>query len=158
MEQKIDEQFSCIICLQIAKNAFETSCCHQICCEECKKSLPKPVVCPACRNENVNFLVSHIIRRVIESFTCIKSDPETKPQKKARDFSLTKNKDGAEIFTSMDYYHQKKKMIYCGRNVGYDGYNNPCGHCDGRCGPPLLDVNALHVLNYRVNLTLNLID
>ena len=135
MESKIEVQFSCIICLETAKNALETSCCHQICCQECKLHLPKPYICPACRAPNVDFIISHCLRRIIENLTGVKSDAIVVKQEKNGDFSLTKNKDGANIFTSIDDAHLMKKMIYCGRNVGQKGYFNPCGTCDGRCGP-----------------------
>ena len=139
MEQKVDEQFLCIICLQIAKGAFETSCCHQICCQICKSQLQKVIaVCPACRTPCVKFMISHCLRRIIENLTGIKSEPEEslpKVEKPVGGSNLTLNKDGVPIFSSLDNIHLQKILIYCGRNVGQSGYNNPCGECDGRCGP-----------------------
>ena len=47
-----------------------------------------------------------------------------------------RNLDGVATHLSSDSYHQGGKQVhYCGRNVGQSGYYNPCGMCDGRCGP-----------------------
>ena len=136
MEKSLNDQFSCIICIEIAKNAFETSCCHQIFCEECKNKLKPNSSCPFCRAPSVQFLVSHLLRRLIENLTGVKSDPIVpKSTEKIPGLNLRKNKDGALIFTSLDTSHSKKILIYCGRNVGEEGYKNYCGDCDGRCGP-----------------------
>eukprot|EP00808_Paulinella_micropora_P014537 g75808.t1 len=49
--------------------------------------------------------------------------------------STTKNRDGADTHLSLDSYHTQRQRHYCGRHVGQSGYANPCGRCDGRCGP-----------------------
>ncbi len=36
---------------------------------------------------------------------------------------------------SLDSYHTQKLRVYCGTTCGQSGYSNPCGGCDGRCGP-----------------------
>lgn len=144
MERKVNDQFLCVICLDIAKGAYETSCCHQICCQECKVKFPKRDPCPMCRSPNFEFLISHLLRRIIENLTGIKSSsdkPETNLpgiklfSDKPEEINLNHNKDGVPIFTSYDNAHQQKIMIYCGRIIGQSGYKNPCGSCDGRCGP-----------------------
>jgi len=45
------------------------------------------------------------------------------------------NSDGAPVHQSMDTSHTQSMQYYCGREVGQTGYQNPCGSCDGRCGP-----------------------
>ena len=136
METSVNDQFLCIICLEIAKNAHETSCCHQIICEVCKNGLNSDSPCPVCRTLNVKFLVSHLLRRLIENLTGVKSDPIVpKLPEKIEGLNLRKNKDGAYIFTSLDRSHKLKILIYCGRNVGINGYKDYCGECDGECGP-----------------------
>ena len=37
--------------------------------------------------------------------------------------------------TSLDSSHTHRRLHYCGRKVGQDGYQAPCGACDGTCGP-----------------------
>jgi len=45
------------------------------------------------------------------------------------------NSDGVKAFFSMDPYHYHGVRTYCGNRVGLVGYNKPCIHCDGTCGP-----------------------
>ena len=59
----MEDEFSCSICLEIADNAVETSCCHHIFCEQClSRMLGKE--CPQCRGI-FKVIISHIARRVI---------------------------------------------------------------------------------------------
>jgi thiol-disulfide isomerase/thioredoxin len=47
-----------------------------------------------------------------------------------------RNLHGVITHMSSDTAHSGgKKMHYCGRAVGQSGYHDPCGDCDGRCGP-----------------------
>jgi hypothetical protein len=45
------------------------------------------------------------------------------------------NSDGVLVHFNYDGYHYRGVRSYCGRRVGQDGYHQPCGSCDGRCGP-----------------------
>jgi len=45
------------------------------------------------------------------------------------------NDQGALVHPSFDSAHSRQTVFYCGRRVGNVGYHNPCGTCDGRCGP-----------------------
>ena len=46
-----------------------------------------------------------------------------------------KNARGRPMQQSYDSVHQKRLVFYCGQIVGQKDYHNPCGRCDGRCGP-----------------------
>ena len=65
METHLLDSLTCPICFEIADNAVETSCCHQVYCHYCLSVVGnKP--CPQCRQQ-FNMLVSHISRRIIGS-------------------------------------------------------------------------------------------
>lgn len=49
--------------------------------------------------------------------------------------SLPKNSHGRTVLVSFDNAHMNRERWYCGARVGTGGYHNPCGSCDGRCGP-----------------------
>lgn len=59
----MEDEFNCSICLEIAENAVETSCCHHLFCEVCLNR-HKSDECPQCRR-HFKALVSHIPRRII---------------------------------------------------------------------------------------------
>lgn len=64
------DSMTCPICFEIANNAVETSCCHQVYCEYCL-SVVGNQPCPQCR-QPFTMQVSHISRRIIGSMpvTC----------------------------------------------------------------------------------------
>lgn len=65
MDSHLIDSMTCPICFEIAENAVETSCCHQVYCEYCLSIVGnKP--CPQCRQQ-FTMLVSHISRRIIGS-------------------------------------------------------------------------------------------
>jgi hypothetical protein len=45
------------------------------------------------------------------------------------------NSDGVRTFAHFDPVHAHAVVHFCGRNVGTRGYHDPCGGCDGQCGP-----------------------
>lgn len=49
--------------------------------------------------------------------------------------SKATNRDNARVSKSLDTYHSSSLRHYCGRLVENENYCNPCGLCDGRCGP-----------------------
>ena len=53
--------FTCAICLDVAQDAVETSCCHQLFCELCVKGIKD---CPLCR-KNLVTSINHVIRRMV---------------------------------------------------------------------------------------------
>ena len=55
-------EFQCGICLEIAKNAVEMRCCHQLFCERCISRVPQ---CPTCRTRPIQVLKSCVVRRLI---------------------------------------------------------------------------------------------
>jgi len=60
---EMEDAFICSICLEVANNAVETSCCHHVFCETClSRMLGRE--CPQCR-ATFQVLVSHIARRII---------------------------------------------------------------------------------------------
>jgi hypothetical protein len=46
-----------------------------------------------------------------------------------------RNNANRKVRCSFDSYHRRRYLRYCGANVGQSGYHQPCGRCDGRCGP-----------------------
>ena len=69
----VTDELSCSICLEIAKSAVETNCCHHIFCEIClKRYYVNCETCPQCRSQ-FSFTVSHLTRRMISNMpvTCI---------------------------------------------------------------------------------------
>jgi len=65
MESHFLDSMTCPICLELADNAVETSCCHQIYCEYCLSVVGRKP-CPQCR-QPFEMLISHIARRMIGS-------------------------------------------------------------------------------------------
>jgi hypothetical protein len=55
--------------------------------------------------------------------------------KRATDDQVLTNSEGALSKPSLDTAHSKSIRHYCGRTVGQAGYQEPCGGCDGVCGP-----------------------
>lgn len=45
------------------------------------------------------------------------------------------NSSGQPVQRRVDTYHGGKLRMYCGLFVDQSGYMNPCGRCNGRCGP-----------------------
>ena len=104
MEKSVKDQFLCLICLEIAKNAHETSCCHQIICEKCKNGLSPDSPCPFCQTPKVQFLVSHLLRRLIENLTGVKSDfIVPKLPEKIEGLNLRKKQRWSKIFSSLTH-------------------------------------------------------
>ena len=56
----------CPICLQLAVEAVETSCCHNIFCKDCLSAFTKKP-CPVCRKEGVTWTDNILARRMISS-------------------------------------------------------------------------------------------
>ena len=59
----MEEELACSICLEVAENAVETSCCHHIFCEKCLRRVLERE-CPQC-SKYFDILVSHVARRII---------------------------------------------------------------------------------------------
>ena len=66
---KTKDFLTCLICLELAKNAVECEDCNNIMCELCAKSLKKNE-CPSCRKDNFNIKVSILARRMIGTVPC----------------------------------------------------------------------------------------
>eukprot|EP00794_Sanderia_malayensis_P013956 gene13956-15412_t len=64
MSDSMLESLTCPICLEIAKDAVESTCCHHIFCEECKRMLDGHP-CPQCRKNDFTTTISHVTRRII---------------------------------------------------------------------------------------------
>jgi len=67
LKKKMEDELKCAICLDIAENAVETSCCHHIYCQECLQEYANNQVfstCPECRSL-FNILPSQLARRMI---------------------------------------------------------------------------------------------
>jgi len=63
----MEEELKCGICLDIAVNAVETSCCNHIYCQKCLTELTsnkRVSACPECRSE-LQFVISKLARRMI---------------------------------------------------------------------------------------------
>jgi len=58
----MENEFGCSICLDVAVDAVESNCCHNVFCEDCLK-IQK--TCPMCRHSNVSYSISHLSRRII---------------------------------------------------------------------------------------------
>jgi hypothetical protein len=62
----LEENFTCPICLEFAKNAVEAECCTKIFCEKCiVDNLKKFGTCPCCRATKITWHPSKIARKVI---------------------------------------------------------------------------------------------
>ncbi len=57
-----ESMLHCSICLDMAMDAVETDCCHQIFCETCLSQVDK---CPSCRKSNFVSRANVFARRVI---------------------------------------------------------------------------------------------
>lgn len=60
---------TCIICLEICKDPYQTTCCSSLTCKKCKDSLTKGmdlVSCPNCRKSEILFVESKVAKRVID--------------------------------------------------------------------------------------------
>ena len=62
-ERDMEEEFTCPICMDVAEDAVETSCCHHIFCEECLVDV-RNNCCPQCRAP-LSAQPSHLARRLI---------------------------------------------------------------------------------------------
>lgn len=62
--------FTCAICLDIpsVNDAVETSCCHQLYCSPCIKTVD---TCPTCRQNNLQTTPAYFARRLIGSLTVL---------------------------------------------------------------------------------------
>ena len=65
MDSHIVDSMTCPICFELAVDAVETSCCHQVYCQPCL-SLVGNRSCPQCRQQ-FDMQISHISRRIIGS-------------------------------------------------------------------------------------------
>jgi len=64
MDSKILEQnLKCPICLTLAENPYESSCCGHIFCNRCTRNINK--VCPICRNEKFTFRENFFAKRLL---------------------------------------------------------------------------------------------
>ena len=63
------EFLTCLICLEIAKNAVECDACVNIMCEGCADGLKKKE-CPSCRKANFKPKPSILARRMIGTIPC----------------------------------------------------------------------------------------
>ena len=58
--------FTCPLCLELAKDAVESSCCTKIYCLRCiQNAAQKFKECPCCRSPNMTYSSSRIARKVI---------------------------------------------------------------------------------------------
>ncbi len=48
---KIDEEKSCVVCMENSRDAVVVPCGHTACCYSCLEALPVPRMCPICRVE-----------------------------------------------------------------------------------------------------------
>lgn len=64
----LELSLSCAICLDIAsaKDAVETSCCHQLFCLSCIENVQP---CPACRKQDYQTIPAYFARRLIGNLT-----------------------------------------------------------------------------------------
>jgi len=61
------DHLKCVVCLETAVQAAESSCCHNIYCESClTRSKTQNNLCPSCRQQNFEVLPSHLGRRLIK--------------------------------------------------------------------------------------------
>ena len=66
MASKIEEEFRCPICLEVAKDAVETECCNHAYCEEHAKTIADGgSSCPTCRKTQFRYRPAMMARRVI---------------------------------------------------------------------------------------------
>lgn len=64
--EKIEEFLKCHICLDVAEQAMEMSCCHNIFCESCIITYAKSSSsCPICRAPSIAFSPSEFIRQIV---------------------------------------------------------------------------------------------
>lgn len=62
MVERLDDQLSCPICIEICIDAVETGCCGQLLCANCTVGLR---ACPCCRAEPLSTSINRSIRRMI---------------------------------------------------------------------------------------------
>lgn len=62
----MEDEFSCLICMDICENAVETKCCHKIFCWRC---ISQVQICPNCRHAELGYEVAHFARRIIGNMT-----------------------------------------------------------------------------------------
>lgn len=62
------------------------------------------------------------------------SKPST-PHSAYHHLHSARNDDGIQCLPAFDPIHSMMVRMYCGRFVDQHGYDNPCGKCDGKCGP-----------------------
>jgi hypothetical protein len=65
--RELESNLKCPICLNFAKNPYESSCCGHIFCHKCKDKV-YPRICPICRDSNFefrkNFLAEQMLKKV----------------------------------------------------------------------------------------------
>ena len=68
MAAKIEDEFKCPICLDLAENAVETECCNHAYCEVHAKPF-EAKSCPTCRTTPFRYKPAIIVRRMINNLT-----------------------------------------------------------------------------------------
>ena len=69
VQEKPEEDLECRICLQLACDPCQTSCCGQTLCFECDRNLPPLKSCPYCRDPDCQVTRDARIKRKIRSLT-----------------------------------------------------------------------------------------
>ena len=65
---KIEEEFQCPICLELAEDAVETECCNHAYCEEHAKTIAAGGgMCPTCRATPFRYRPAVMVRRLINN-------------------------------------------------------------------------------------------
>ena len=70
MAAKIEDEFLCPICLELAEDAVETECCNHAYCEEHAKTIAAGGgTCPTCRTTPFRYKSAIMVRRMINNLT-----------------------------------------------------------------------------------------
>lgn len=56
-----NDEFTCVICMDMLEDAVESSCCKALCCSKCSEKCP---TCPMCRKQNIRWTANEPIRRI----------------------------------------------------------------------------------------------
>lgn len=150
MEEKLEEEFLCIICYELPKPTVDhsrvTACCGQIICRGCFNQIchsnrGNQTGCPYCRAK----LRSHdnkFVERVLHKIHDNRYESETERQRRH-----SAPAGGGEYQNEQGRHRQRYPTIgttgkfYCGRTLGPDNSHHTSrdccqGECSGRrCGP-----------------------
>ena len=71
----MENDYTCPICVETAKEAVESSCCGQVYCLACANMIKSQNGCPLCKHGTFQFQTSKLARRLINSLPTVCPNP-----------------------------------------------------------------------------------